>query len=58
MFSIRNRRGKACSKSATAVSQAQFLDVVIFTTFCTDGSSPARQTLPNQGLERKIARNL
>jgi hypothetical protein len=43
---------------ARQLGNIRFQDVVIFTTFCTPGTVDLQNTLPNQGLGRKIARNL
>ena len=43
---------------AHQLADIRFRDVVIFTTFCRANTPQSQNTLPNQGLERKIARNL
>jgi hypothetical protein len=43
---------------ARQLGDIRFRDVVIFTTFCVPGTVEPHNTLPNQGLERKIMRNL
>ena len=45
------------AKRAHRVSNVRFQDVVIFTTFYRPGTLGSQNTLPNQGLERKIARD-
>jgi hypothetical protein len=43
---------------ARQLGDIRFRDVVIFTTFCHSNTVEPQNTLPNQGLGRKIARNL
>ncbi len=46
------------SALARQLGDIRFRDVVIFTTFYRPGTVESQNTLPNQGLGRKIARNL